>query len=215
MRPAAPEKETAVCSRSGKTTSPVGPSPKREVLARRRSPHRHRPSHRAHRARSARADTERRKTPGSRQPLRNPMHRRQCARQARVHRRRSRPATSHPYRLRHRLAPLGRGELRRARSDPASISGFDAAWSVQPFIACTQGATPRVAQGAAVRGTTREVHCAGHRGRTVRCEQPRSVSGPGVRGGYRRRPVYGAQAPRWPASTRRPATAAKDAHRVG
>ena len=51
---------------------------------------------------------------------------------------------------------------------------------------------------------------------TVRWEQPRGVSGPSVRGGYRQHPVYGAQAPRWPASTRRrAATTAKDAHRVG
>ena len=88
MRPAAPKREMAVCSRSDTTSSAVGPSPKGEELAGLRggrpSPNRHPPSCRAHRARSARAETQRRKALEFRSP-RNAVRRQRAARRDCVH----------------------------------------------------------------------------------------------------------------------------------
>ena len=188
MRPAAPKKEMAVCSRSDTTSSAVGPSPKREELAGLRggrpSPNRHPPSCRAHRARSARAETQRRKALEFRSP-RNAVRRQHAARRDCVRWYQARPATASPHRFRRRSPPLGRDWLRRANSHRETRGGFDAAWPVPPFLTSAQRTTRQVTQDGVLRGTNHHAHRIGHRSRTVRCEHRQSVSGPGERTGYR------------------------------
>ena len=107
-------------------------------------------------------------------------------------------------------AKRSRCERRRSarchsRTGWKSARGFDAAPPVHPFAAFGQGSTLEVTHDAAVSGTHHSAHCIGQRSRTVLWERLRSVSGPALGAGYRRRRVYGARARRWLETALRPA----------